>query len=165
MTAPEPIAPDPISLPASPDGWMEWLEERGRGSLRTAGDQVAALKEAEPADAAILQVWNDAAIALANAFAVTSLMSSVHPDPEVIATAETIEAEARRFSSDLHLDKDVFDQLSSAGRTIVIITHEPEVAARAKRLIRLVDGQIVEDNRQSPLHLPPVGAFAGRHAV
>jgi len=58
----------------------------------------------------------------------------------------------------------VFDQLSSAGRTIVIITHEPEVAARAKRLIRLVDGQIVEDNRQSPIHLPPVGAFAGRHA-
>jgi putative ABC transport system ATP-binding protein len=59
----------------------------------------------------------------------------------------------------------VFDQLSAAGRTIVIITHEPEVGARAKRLVRLVDGQIVEDTRQSPIHLPPVGAFAGRHAV
>jgi len=59
----------------------------------------------------------------------------------------------------------VFDQLSAAGRTIVIITHEPEVGARTKRLFRLVDGQIVEDSRQSPLHLPPVGAFAGRHAV
>jgi putative ABC transport system ATP-binding protein len=58
----------------------------------------------------------------------------------------------------------VFDQLSNAGRTIVIITHEPEVAARAKRLIRLVDGRIVEDNRQSPLNRPPIGAFAGRHA-
>ena len=58
----------------------------------------------------------------------------------------------------------VFDQLSTAGRTIVIITHEPEVGSRAKRLIRLVDGQIVEDTRQSPLHRPPVGAFAGRHA-
>jgi putative ABC transport system ATP-binding protein len=59
---------------------------------------------------------------------------------------------------------DVFDQLSAAGRTILIITHEPEVGARAKRLIRLVDGAIVEDTRQSPLHLPPVGAFAGRHS-
>ncbi|MFF5290558.1 ABC transporter ATP-binding protein [Paractinoplanes globisporus] len=59
----------------------------------------------------------------------------------------------------------VFDQLSAAGRTIVIITHEPEVGARTKRLVRLVDGEIVEDTRQSPIHLPPVGAFAGRHAV
>jgi putative ABC transport system ATP-binding protein len=58
----------------------------------------------------------------------------------------------------------VFDQLSASGRTIVLITHEPEVGDRAKRLIRLVDGQVVEDIRQSPLHQPPVGAFAGRHS-
>ena len=57
-----------------------------------------------------------------------------------------------------------FDQLSAAGRTIVIITHEPEVGARAKGLIRLVDGEIVEDVRQSPINRPPVGAFAGRHS-
>ncbi|MFC7532791.1 ABC transporter ATP-binding protein [Actinoplanes sp. GCM10030250] len=55
----------------------------------------------------------------------------------------------------------VFDNLSAAGRTIVIITHEGEVGARAKRLIRLVDGAIVTDVRQSPLHLPPVGAHSG----
>ena len=113
MTAPQPIAPQPIALPTSPVGWTDWLEERGRGSLRTAGDHVAALKTAASGDDAILQVWNDATTALANAFAVTSLLSSVHPDPAIIDLAESIEAEARRFSSDLHLDKDVFDQLSS----------------------------------------------------
>jgi len=43
---------------------------------------------------------------------------------------------------------EVFDALSRAGRTIVLITHEPEVGARAQRLIRLVDGRIVEDTRQ-----------------
>ena len=59
----------------------------------------------------------------------------------------------------------VFDELNRAGRTVVIITHENEVGARAKRLIRLVDGRVVQDTRQSALHLPPVGAFAGRHAV
>ncbi|GAA0578579.1 ABC transporter ATP-binding protein [Paractinoplanes ferrugineus] len=59
---------------------------------------------------------------------------------------------------------DVFDELSAAGRTIVIITHEDEVGARAKRLIRLVDGRVVEDLRQSPIDQRPVGAFAGRHA-
>jgi len=60
---------------------------------------------------------------------------------------------------------DVFDQLSTAGRTIVLITHEPEVSARAKRLVRLVDGRIVDDIRQSPIEQPPVGVFAGRHAT
>ncbi|MBG0562301.1 ABC transporter ATP-binding protein [Actinoplanes aureus] len=46
----------------------------------------------------------------------------------------------------------VFDDLSAAGRTIVIITHEDEVSARAKRLIRLVDGAIVTDVRQKRRH-------------
>ncbi|WP_433831568.1 ABC transporter ATP-binding protein [Actinoplanes sp. CA-015351] len=41
----------------------------------------------------------------------------------------------------------VFDDLNAAGRTIVLITHEDEVAAHADRLIRLFDGQVVEDAR------------------
>ena len=58
----------------------------------------------------------------------------------------------------------VFDELSAAGRTIVLITHEPEVGDRAKRLVRLVDGRIVTDVRQSPLDRIPVGALQGRHS-
>jgi putative ABC transport system ATP-binding protein len=41
----------------------------------------------------------------------------------------------------------VFDQLNRSGRTIVLITHEPDVAQHARRLIRLVDGRIVQDER------------------
>jgi putative ABC transport system ATP-binding protein len=41
----------------------------------------------------------------------------------------------------------VLDRLHRTGRTIVLITHEPDVAAHASRLIRLVDGVIVEDVR------------------
>jgi putative ABC transport system ATP-binding protein len=45
----------------------------------------------------------------------------------------------------------VFDQLNAAGRTIVLITHEQEVARHAKRVITLFDGQIAEDVRQAPV--------------
>ncbi|WP_061299561.1 ABC transporter ATP-binding protein [Herbidospora cretacea] len=50
----------------------------------------------------------------------------------------------------------IFDRLSAAGRTIVVITHEPDVAEHAKRVIRLRDGQVVEDTRLAPVDgLPP----------
>jgi putative ABC transport system ATP-binding protein len=44
----------------------------------------------------------------------------------------------------------LFDQLWRAGRTIVMITHEHDVAAHAERLVRMRDGRIVSDERQVP---------------
>jgi len=43
----------------------------------------------------------------------------------------------------------VFERLNAEGRTVVLITHEPDVAARASRVIRLADGQVVEDTQLS----------------
>ena len=105
------MAPEPLSLPV--DDWKGWLEDRARGQLRHAGDAIAALKDATPEDEAILQVWNDAWIALDNAAAACSLLSVVHPDPAVIGLAEQIELEVQAFRTDLFLDADVFALLGS----------------------------------------------------
>jgi len=51
---------------------------------------------------------------------------------------------------------DMFDNLSAAGRTLVVITHEEEVASHAKRIIRMSDGRIVSDQRVAlPTANPP----------
>jgi len=40
---------------------------------------------------------------------------------------------------------DLFTQLHTEGQTVVIVTHDPNVAACCKRLVRLHDGRIAED--------------------
>ena len=40
-------------------------------------------------------------------------------------------------------------ELNHQGRTIVLITHEPDIAAFAQRVVRLRDGVIVSDERQA----------------
>jgi putative ABC transport system ATP-binding protein len=39
----------------------------------------------------------------------------------------------------------LFEQLHSAGHTLVLVTHEPSIAARCPRAVRLMDGKVVSD--------------------
>jgi len=40
-----------------------------------------------------------------------------------------------------------FEELNRQGRTIILITHERDVAAHARRIIHIRDGQIIEDEK------------------
>ena len=39
---------------------------------------------------------------------------------------------------------ELFDSLNEEGVTIVMLTHDPKIAAKAKRIIRIIDGEIYE---------------------
>ena len=41
----------------------------------------------------------------------------------------------------------LFDQIHQAGNTVIMVTHEEDIAAHAKRVIRLMDGMISSDTR------------------
>ncbi len=41
----------------------------------------------------------------------------------------------------------LLSQLNQAGKTIIIVTHEPDVGNRTKRIVRLKDGTVCQDQR------------------
>ena len=54
---------------------------------------------------------------------------------------------------DSQTGREIMDALERAGgdqRTIILVTHEEEIAARARRILRLRDGQVVSDQAVRP---------------
>jgi putative ABC transport system ATP-binding protein len=69
----------------------------------------------------------------------------------IVTNPALILADEPTGNLDSHSTEDVlaiFARLNSEGRTVVLITHEPDVAAQAGRIVRLSDGEIVEDSRR-----------------
>lgn len=64
-------------------------------------------------------------------------------DNSVILADEPTGALDQRTGNEI---MDVFEQINQMGKTLIIITHDPKVADRAKRIIKIEDGRIVEDN-------------------
>ena len=57
---------------------------------------------------------------------------------------------------DSQSERDILDilvQLNRAGITVVIVTHEQEVTQIAKRVIRMRDGRVISDERQTPVFI------------
>jgi putative ABC transport system ATP-binding protein len=76
----------------------------------------------------------------------------------IVTNPSLILADEPTGNLDSHSTEDVlgiFARLNEEGRTVVLITHEPDVAEQAKRVIRLGDGVIVEDRRLIGVHDAP----------
>ncbi len=66
-------------------------------------------------------------------------------DPEIIIADEPTGALDSQASHEImHL----FQQLQASGKTIVMVTHEDEVAAFAQRIIRVRDGEIADNKNE-----------------
>ena len=68
----------------------------------------------------------------------------------IVTNPALILADEPTGNLDSHATEDVlriFARLNEDGRTVVLITHEPDVAEQTKRIVRLSDGQVVDDRR------------------
>jgi thimet oligopeptidase len=77
----------------------------------------------------LLVDWNEVSIALGNAMSAASLISQVHPQEALRSQAEAAEQEGNRLSTDLGLDRDLFEIFAAADPTAL--------DEAAKRVLRL----------------------------
>jgi putative ABC transport system ATP-binding protein len=77
--------------------------------------------------------------------------------PKVILADEPTGALDSRTSVDV---MSIFQGLWRAGITVVLVTHESDVAAYASRVVQMKDGRVVSDRTQAPKIAEPEGATA-----
>jgi len=49
----------------------------------------------------------------------------------------------------------LFDDLLREGQTLILVTHEPDIAEHCQRVVRLSDGQVVSDTLREEHHVQP----------
>ena len=74
-------------------------------------------------------------------------------DPSIILADEPTGNLDSKTSAEI---MSVFDQLQATGNTIIVVTHEADIAAHARREVFLLDGKIERDEVTSPaVGMPP----------
>ena len=126
---PRTTALDNVALPLLYRGWsMRKRRERAEECLRMVG--LAERMDHHPSQ---LSGGQQQRVAIARALS---------GEPAILLADEPTGALDSQTSDDV---MDIFDRLNADGITLIIVTHEAEVGARAKRRITFRDGLIVED--------------------
>ena len=72
-------------------------------------------------------------------------------DPSIILADEPT---GNLDSKTSHEIMDIFEQIQTVGNTVVLVTHEEDIANHAHRIIRLRDGVIESDKRKESSFAP-----------
>ena len=58
----------------------------------------------------------------------------------------------------------LFQELGRSGITVLLVTHEPDIARYASRVLTMRDGRVVSDTRQEPRRAAPPPPAAAEEA-
>lgn len=83
-----------------------------------------------------------------------SIARALVNEPSVILADEPTGALDSKTGRDV---LDFLTRLHNEGNTVVLITHDSGIAAEAKRIVKLSDGQVVSDERNTPAQKMMVG--------
>jgi putative ABC transport system ATP-binding protein len=94
-----------------------------------------------------------------------SIARSLVNDPVIVFADEPTGALDTRTSFEI---MDIFQELNAEGKTVIMVTHENDIARHATRIIRFRDGEIIEDGpvldrvfaKDELAKLPPANAPA-----
>lgn len=67
-------------------------------------------------------------------------------DPEILIADEPTGNLDTKSSLEI---MDIFCKLNDAGRTVILVTHEPDIAAYARRVIQVRDGKVIADDTKA----------------
>jgi putative ABC transport system ATP-binding protein len=73
----------------------------------------------------------------------TAIARALANDPPIIIADEPT---GNLSSSEAEKIFSIFQTLSASGKTIIIVTHDEDLAKRAKRVLKLVDGRLAMEN-------------------
>ncbi|RAT97071.1 ABC transporter ATP-binding protein [Brevibacillus sp. Leaf182] len=71
-----------------------------------------------------------------------SIARALVNDPVILLADEPTGALDTKTSEEI---MGIFQKLNDAGKTVILVTHEPDIAEYAKRIVRFRDGQIIAD--------------------
>jgi putative ABC transport system ATP-binding protein len=60
---------------------------------------------------------------------------------------------------------ELLEEINRQGTTIIMVTHDPELAARAQRNVHVIDGQVTDFDDEPRLRVPDNGRENGRDAI
>ena len=91
-----------------------------------------------------------------------AIARAIVTDPALLLADEPTGALDSRSTADILA---LFDGFNADGRTVIVITHEADVAAHARRVIRMRDGKIISEGRVAAPTDPPPLWSVGKNAI